>query len=396
MRKRICSFLMLLCMLVTSISVCPDAAYAKGSKQPAVYTAFGDSIAAGYGLNGYSDSPDTPAAPAESYQALTAAFLQTDSRNYAVTGDNSDDCIEFLSSGKADTDLAASDVITLSIGSNDLLLPFIQIVMDFFQIDPAAIDPTLIEDQIQNGFTLPQMDISQMAEYYQQANALLAELSDHATLHAQARAFPEKFQTILSLLQEKAPGAEIYVTNIYNPFAFLPQIGELADSYIREINQAFSADASDYTLIDVYTPFQEQELTNIHVDLKQPSKISLDPHPSVQGHAVIADLVVRALKNAHQPEPAVLRSLESDSKKKLTAEIKLPAGADGYQLLYATAKKGPYKKLGDRDSDQKTFQTSSKKLKSEKTYYIKVRSYQVIKGVTYYGKDSNILKIKIV
>ena len=267
--------------------------------------------------------------------------------------------------------------------------------MDHFQIDPSAIDPAQIEDQIKNGFTLPQMDMSQMAEYLKQAEALLNELSDHATLHAQARAFGEKFRTILSLLHEKAPDAEIYVTNIYNPFAFLPKIGELADRYIQEINEAFSADAADYTLIDVYTPFQEQELTNVQTDFKQPSGISLDPHPSVQGHAVIAGLIIQACQDAHSPKPAVLRSLYSDSKKKLTAEIKLPAGADGYQLLYAADKKGTYKKLGERTSDQKTFQTSSKKLKSKKTYYMKVRSYQVVKGVTYYGKDSNVLKIKI-
>ena len=395
MRKRICSFLMLLCLLAASIGASPCAAYAKASDPPAVYTAFGDSIAAGYGLNGYTDSQDTPAAPAQSYQALTAAFLKTKSNNYAVTGSDSDDCIELLTSQKADADLAATDVITLSIGSNDLLLPFIQIVMDDFQIDPSAIDPAQIEDQIKNGFTLPQMDLSQMAEFYKKAEALLTELSDHATLHAQARAFTEKFQTILSLLHEKAPGAEIYVTNIYNPFAFLPKIGELADRYIQEINQAFSKDAPDYTLIDVYTPFQEQELTNVQADFQQPASFSLDPHPSVQGHAVIADLIIRACKDAHSPKPAVLRSLYSDSKKKLTAQIKLPADADGYQLLYAADKKGTYKKLGKGTSGQKTFQTSSKKLKSQKTYYFKVRSYQVVKGVTYYGKDSNILKIKI-
>lgn len=395
MKKRICPFLILLCLLAASISASPVAAYAKGSAKPAVYTAFGDSIAAGYGLDGYSDNQETPIAPDKSYQALTAAFLQTQSHNYAVTGDNSDDCIQLLTSGKADKDLAASDVITLSIGSNDLLLPFIQIVMDDFQIDPDTLDPSLIEDQIKNGFTLPQMDMSEMAEYLKKAEALLAELSDHATLHAQAGAFSEKFQTILSLLQEKAPGAEIYVTNIYNPFVFLPKIGELADRYIQEINQAFSADAPDYTLIDVYTPFQEQELTNVHVDFKQLSSFSLDPHPSVQGHAVIANLVIRALQDAHSPKSAVLRSLSSDSKKRLTAEIKIPAGTDGYQILYATAKKGTYKKLAARASDQKVFQTNSKKLKSGKTYYIKIRSYRAIKGVTYYGTDSNILKIKI-
>lgn len=391
LNKKIGSVLMLLCLLAVSLSTSLQAVHAKGSDEKTNYVAFGDSIAAGYGLDGYSD--DQAAAPADSYQALAAKFLHTQSSNYAVSGDNSDDCIQLLNSGKADKDLAKADIITISIGSNDLLLPFIQILTDYFQIDPAALDPALIQEQIKNGFTMPQLDPSKMAEYYKQAEELLNLLSDHAALHAQADAFHGKFQTILSILHEKAPDAEIYATNVYNPFAFLPKIGELADIYIREINQAFSADAPDYTLVDVYTPFHEQELTNVHVDLLQLSSFNLDPHPSVQGHAVIGELITAAFQNAHAPKTAVLRSLSSGSKKKLTVKVKLPADADGYQILYSASKNGKYQTL--KNTDKKTFQTNSKKLKLGKTYYIKVRSFRTIKGVTYYGKDSGLKKVTI-
>lgn len=390
-KKRTCSIFMLLCLLVVSLSSSLQAVHAKVSEEKTVYAAFGDSIAAGYGLDGYSD--DQTAAPADSYQALAADFLHTQSCNYAVSGDNSDDCIQLLNSGKADEDLAKADIITISIGSNDLLLPFIQILTDYFQIDPATLDPALIQEQMKNGFTIPQLDLSQMAEYYKQAEELMNQLSDHDTLHAQAAAFEDKFQTILSILHEKAPKAEIYATNVYNPFAFLPKIGELADIYIQEINQAFSADAPDYTLVDVYTPFHEQELTNVHIDFKQPSSFNLDPHPSVQGHAVIGNLMTTAFQNAHAPKAAVLRSLSSSSKKKLTVKIKLPADADSCQILYAASKNGDYKAL--KNTDKATFQTNSSKLKSGKTYYIKIQSCRTIKGVTYYGKNSNIKKITI-
>lgn len=390
-KKRICSIFMLLCLLAVSLSASLQTVQAKGAEEKTVYAAFGDSIAAGYGLDGYSDGQAV--APADSYQALAAKFLHTQSCNYAVTGDNSDDCIQLLNSGKADKDLAKADIITISIGSNDLLLPFIQIVADYFQIDPASLDPALIQEQMKNGFTMPQLNLSQMAEYYKQAEELMNQLADHATLHAQAAAFKDKFQTILSILHEKAPGAEIYATNVYNPFAFLPKIGELADIYIQEINQAFSADAPDYILIDVYTPFGEQELTNVHIDLKQPASFHLDPHPSVQGHAVIGELMTTAFQNAHAPKAAVLRSLSSSSKKKLTVKVKLPADADSYQILYSASKNGKYQTL--KNTSQKTFQTNSSKLKSGKTYYIKVKSSRTIKGVTYYGKDSNRKKITV-
>lgn len=385
--KRLCAFLTLLCMLAASLHISIQAAATENATEKTTYAAFGDSIAAGYGLAGYSK--DQSQAPAESYQALLAKFLHTQSCNYAVSGDDSNACIELLNSGKADADLEAADVITLSIGSNDLLLPFIQIVMDHFQIQPGTVDASSFE----NGFTMPQLSMPDLANYYQQAQALAAELADNATLHGQAAAFPQKLGMILSILREKAPQAEIYVTNIYNPFRSVPLFGNLADSYIQEINQAFSADAADYTLIDVYTLFHEDGLTNVHFDLSSPSSMNPDPHPSVAGHKAIGELLVTALKNAHAPKAASLSSLSSKSKTRLTVKVKLPAGADGYQIRYATAKNGNYKTLATASG--KIYQTNSGKLKPGKTYYVKVQSYKTVKGVTYYGKNSNVKKVQI-
>lgn len=385
------SFLILLCMLIIFQSS-PFPAAARKSAGTAHYAAFGDSIAAGYGLSGYTNGQTE--APADSYQALLSKFLHTQSCNYAVTGDDSSACIELLNSGVADTDLKTADIVTLSIGSNDLLLPFIQIVMDFYNIQPGTIDPSLFADGFQmSDIDLSGLDMTQLPEYYKQSEALLAELTSNGQLHAQASAFSDKFRTILSILHEKAPDAEIYVTNIYNPFISVPKIGELAETYIQEINQAFSADDKDYTLIDVYTPFQKEELTNVHFDMKNPGSINPDPHPSIKGHQKIADLLIAALKDAHSPKAAVLSSVSTSRKTKLTVKIKLPENASGYDIRYASSKNGTYKTLASGSG--KTYRTSSKKLKSGKTYYIRVRSYQTVKGVTYYGKNSNVKKITV-
>ncbi len=177
-KKRIYCIFVLLCMLTASLSAGLQTIYAQKNAEKTSYTAFGDSIAAGYGLNGYSD--DQTEAPADSYQTLVAKFLHTQSVNYAVTGNNSDDCIQLLRSEKADEALADTDIITLSIGSNDLLLPFIQIVMDELQIQPETLDPASIEEQLKNGFTIPSADLSEMAEYLKKAEQLMEQLSDNA------------------------------------------------------------------------------------------------------------------------------------------------------------------------------------------------------------------------
>lgn len=384
--KKRYAFLLLVCMLTVSAgSIFPVNAAAKTART--VYTAFGDSIAAGYGLDGYSAGQTT--APADSYQALVADFLHTNSHNFAVTGDDSDACIQLLRSGAADNDLKNTDVITLSIGSNDLLLPFIQIVMDYFDIDPQSIDQSMFE----NGFQMPRLDSSKIKEYYKQSDQLLAQLRDNETLHAQAAAFPGQLQTILSLLRQKAPAAEIYVTNIYNPFMSIPLIGTMAERYIDEINQAFSTDDPLYTLIDVYTPFRKEVLTNVRFDLENLTDSNPDPHPSVQGHKVIAQQITAALKKNHTPKPAAIQSLTSAKNVKLRAKLKFSADADSCQIRYAASKNGTYQTLGS--TSKKTYQTNTAKLKKGKTYYVKVRSVRTIKGVTYYGKFSSAKAVKI-
>lgn len=388
MKKRLCAFMMCLCMAVISMVSSFGSIHAKSADNQTKYVAFGDSIAAGYGMPGYSASQQT--APAGSYQALLGDFLKTQPCNYAVTGDNSDDCIQILNSGTADADLQEADVISLSIGSNDLLLPFIQIVMDYFGIESGSID----QSQFTDGFTMPELDPSEIMNYYKQSAGLIAELTNNAVLHEKAAAFSGQLQTILSLLHEKAPNAEIYVTNIYNPFISVPMFGELGNTYIKEINQAFSKDAAEYTLVDVNSLIaNDPSLTNVTIDMANLSKTNIDPHPSAKGHKAIANLLIQALKTAHAPKAASLKSAASGSKYKLTAKIKLPAGADGCQILYAASKNGTYKTLAA--TDKTAYKTNSKKLKAGKTYYIKVRSYKTQKGVTYYGKDSGAKKIKI-
>lgn len=350
----------------------------KAASRKNVYTAFGDSIAAGYGLSGYSD--DQAGAPSDSYQARVADFLKTTSRNYAVTGDDSNDCLEILNSGKADADLAKSDVITLSIGSNDLLLPFIERMIKEFDIDTGSIDPSK---------PMPDIDLESMSKYYQKLKQLLTDLKDDEQLHTQAAAFPDQLQKILALLKEKAPNAEIYVTNIYNPFHSIPVFGETADIYINEINKSFSANADDYTLIDVYTPFNENPAyVNVHIE-----NMNFDPHPSVKGHKKIAELFTNAIKRAHAPKAASVNQLKSSRTNKLAAKIKLPKSADQCQLLYATSKNGTYQTLAA--TSKNTYKTNTKKLKSNRTYYIKVRSLKKVNHVTYYGKDSKAYKLII-
>lgn len=91
--------------------------------------------------------------------------------------------------------------------------------------------------------------------------------------------------------------------------------------------------------------------------------------------------------------PKKVTSLKATSKKKKTATItwKKATGASGYQVVYSTKKKSGYKVV---KTTSKTSVTINK-LKSKRTYYIKIRAYKVISGKKVYGAYCSPKSIKI-
>ena len=385
MKKRIKPLLFLICMVSIAAMVHTMCSNARSSKT--AYVALGDSIAAGYGLPGYSGSQETP--PADSYQSVVSRFLKTDPVNFAVTGDDSTDCINILNSGEADTALSDAGVITISIGSNDLLKPFIEIAKEAFGITES------------NG----SMDISKLEAYYAGfkdaslidilaiANDFADKIKDNKVLHEKAQGFSSNFSKIIDILKEKAPEAEIYVTNIYNPYKDVMVLGNSADAYIKEINNAFTDNSESYTLIDVYTLFAKENLVNTKFDISDLGNINLDPHPSKEGHARIASAILDALNAKHAPSRVKVGQVKSTTKNAAIIKLSCPSGKSGYEIEFASSKNGKWKKL--KDTSKNNNKIKSAKLKSGKTYYFRARSYNNLNGVKYYSGYSQVKKAKI-
>ncbi|MFG6328081.1 MAG: hypothetical protein K1W06_01190 [Lachnospiraceae bacterium] len=385
MKKRIKPLLFLICMVSIAAMVHTMCSNARSSKT--AYVALGDSIAAGYGLPGYSGSQETP--PADSYQSVVSRFLKTDPVNFAVTGDDSTDCINILNSGKADEALSDAGIITISIGSNDLLKPFIEIAKEAFGITES------------NG----SMDISKLEAYYAGfkdaslidilaiANDFADKIKDNKVLHEKAQGFSSNFSKIIDILKEKAPEAEIYVTNIYNPYKDVMVLGNLADAYIKEINNAFTDNSESYTLIDVYTLFAKENLVNTKFDISDLGNINLDPHPSKKGHARIASAILDALNAKHAPSRVKVGQVKSTTKNTVIIKLSCPSGKSGYEIEFASSKNGKWKKL--KDTSKNNNKIKSAKLKSGKTYYFRARSYNNLNGVKYYSGYSQVKKAKI-
>ena len=93
------------------------------------------------------------------------------------------------------------------------------------------------------------------------------------------------------------------------------------------------------------------------------------------------------------PKTAKLKSAKA-IKKGFKAKWSKQASVSGYQLQYARNKKFTKSKKTKTVADPNTNTLTVKKLKKGKAYYVRVRSFTIIRGVKYYGKWSNVKKVK--
>lgn len=89
-----------------------------------------------------------------------------------------------------------------------------------------------------------------------------------------------------------------------------------------------------------------------------------------------------------------LKEVKSLSKS-FKASWKTVSGVTGYQLQYSTSQ--GFAKNSSKSvliSDKNTSSKTVKKLKTKKTYYVRIRTYRSVGGVKYYSKYSSPIKVK--
>lgn len=247
-----------------------------------VYVALGDSIAYGYGLIDF-DNERYSALIEEALSDKVEAFTDF---NYAVNGDTSGNLIELIKSGGA-PELCHADLITISIGANNVLGTSIAKLSEYH------IYSTSVTDENLKSIRIPQIYDEMMTQ-----NA------------AGIAQFALDIVTIIELIKEAAPDAEIIFQTIYNPyrkldvtFDFIEHTLDLAketDRLVTSLNDIIKSNASTlgYKVADVYSAFDALDnvvnadtFTGGAADFVT-ALIEADPHPNKNGHRVIADTII--------------------------------------------------------------------------------------------------------
>lgn len=297
------------------------------------YTAFGDSIAAGFGLPGYEAGILHSAKT--SYRERVAEKLEAQYPNdtiltdsLAIDGLNSTQLLEYLTNPESEQyekfrkAIQKSDMITLSIGSNDILGLFLEEVAKEVGCSLGEL-ATMLSSVIEGGDLRTLVSLLQSAKKLnktlaglpedmedQQAIALISEgaITGKLEFNTACDQFAENFKRILEEFYSLSTHVKIYVTNIYNPYKGVVLInpinnqcildmGNLAEFYINKLNQAFTETTVEYQLIDVKTAFDSLEKVPVNVNIAGMEaeslfeNFNLDPHPTIEGHEIIASLI---------------------------------------------------------------------------------------------------------
>lgn len=253
----------------------------------------GDSIASGFGLDGYESGREN----CRSYaNILTDEYSQElpdecgfSMDNLAIDGQTSSQLLEGLQSGKYDKPIAEADCIVISIGGNDML----GVLLD------------VLSQSGDNG----SFDVQQLTKSF---------LGMSARLNKNLEAFDGNISGIAKYISQKT-AARIIVQTLYNPlesFERIPALQNLAEEKIDSLNQKIIAHSHDesgeYSVCDVAAEFsgKAQQLTRIG---------SWDIHPNGEGHQVIAETLdksVRSEKYSYKKAVQVSAQPQEEEKNK--------------------------------------------------------------------------------
>lgn len=257
------------------------------ASQPLDIVVIGDSIAKGVG----SSDPET-----KSFGACLSDKFQGNLTNLGISGLDSSQLKEKLQTEKFKKALSKADVIFISIGSNDLLKPFISIVSDGIGADTKNKD---VYKALQDRFR--ELSKKSVLIAASALSSVVHDLNDNKTLNQACAKFPDNFNSIINELKENYPEAVIYVNNIYNPYygvaydlngVSILNIYQLCEGYIQKLNLAFARDEKNYILMDMYNIFKQEGYTNVRKgSISNMSKASFDPHPNDDGYQLMADYI---------------------------------------------------------------------------------------------------------
>lgn len=272
---------------------------------PPKIVVLGDSIAAGYGLEGFSEdrySCDSYANILYSeYKKELPDDCPTDLANLSVVGDTSQQLLDHLQNKEFDDKLKDSDCVIISIGGNDILGLFLDFLMNDLGITPDTTTEELL-DKTKDIMGIA-MDMKNMSDDMDKALS----------------GFGDRLNSVIDYINTQTD-ATIIMQTLYDPLDNFTQgivFQSMSKEKITKLNKIITDNATDengkerYLVADVYSEFSGHgtEFTNI---------TKYDIHPNKDGHTLIASCIDKVIRTKTYTYTTQVPDSDKLSKKDIT------------------------------------------------------------------------------
>ena len=288
MRKRLIS----LCMvLVLCLSLLPITVLAASNS----YVALGDSITTGYGLGSEEQSFAKIVAEENGY---------TLNDDLATDGATSGDLLGVVTDQANAETLKNADLITITIGGNDLMGALYQFLADKYN---ETNEPDISAQDVQDALAGKEGTTNLQSALIGVATSAIGDFAESDAATAALKTFGQNLASIITAIKTVNPDVTIIVANQYNPYAyafssFLPAIVEAFKEGVKALNTAIQTGATlyGYEVADAYTSFEKAEKNPCNASF---APMNLDFHPNAYGHKLIAAAITAKLPETPEPEP---------------------------------------------------------------------------------------------
>lgn len=257
------------------------------------YVALGDNIAYGYGLAD-RDNDSYASKVRQKYNISQSNF-----QNLAVSGMTCAEYYEKIQEEEYTNAIENADLLTVSIGSNELLGLVTKAVSD---VTGVPIDSPNFVEEAQNVFLSASMleKIKMLTEIYNTFTSEEMKLQIEASINT----YKDNWSKSIQYIKEINPDITIVATEFYNPYYEISlgsyDLGGFVDENIQKMNEILhenSNSESEYKIAKIYDAFNttNPRLTNVNISM---SDLNVDPHPNVLGHEVICTKIMDALVDA--------------------------------------------------------------------------------------------------
>ncbi len=263
----------------TAIIICAllfPAMLTAGADEIKVYTALGDSIAAGYALPAYTADGNTVAG---GYVSRVGQYVGAEKiYDKAISGLDTNGLLHLIANDPSYKQaIAEAELITVSIGSNDILLPAIGMIEDFVLGESGSDLLSHFEN----------MTLSELKDLLKRLGAYLNAPEQKEIAARGIETFKTNWTKVIDSIVSINPTAKIIVTNYYNPMYSLEKLLDepLAQPYLDIMNEHVESHEYNeqyYTIVDVTEVGREKNYVNLDVESQ-----NMDVHPSFLGHLYI-------------------------------------------------------------------------------------------------------------